>query len=299
MWLRTAAAAIGLAAIVSCGALIDGVKQFPGPWALVPVGAAVLLILAPPTGSRIRRPATGCRCPTGCSPPPLLVALGAMAYSLYLWHWPLLIFWLAYSGDARAGFLPGTVILLVSGVLAYLTTRFVEEPLRYRRGAAAPAPVAQCRGVPACAAPPWRWAHAGAARRGAHRDVVHLARARDRAAGQRQRNSLGLSSAEYPGARALLNHARVPNLPMRPTVLEAKDDVPKSTSDGCISDFDNAGVINCTYGDPSATRTIALAGGSPRRALDHRAGRAGPEAPFQGRDHLKMGCPLTTERIRW
>ena len=73
---------------------------------------------------------------------------------------------------------------------------------------------------------------------------------------------LGLSSAEYPGARALLNHARVPNLPMRPTVLEAKDDVPKSTSDGCISDFDNAGVINCTYGDPSATRTIALAGGS-------------------------------------
>ena len=46
MWLRTAAATVALAAVLSCGALIDGVKQFPGPWALVPVGAAVLFILA-------------------------------------------------------------------------------------------------------------------------------------------------------------------------------------------------------------------------------------------------------------
>ncbi len=32
----------------------------------------------------------------------------------------------------------------------------------------------------------------------------------------------GLSSRDYPGARALLNNARVPKLPMRPTVLEAQ-----------------------------------------------------------------------------
>lgn len=38
MWLRTLSATVALAAIVSCGALIDGVKEFPGPWALVPVG---------------------------------------------------------------------------------------------------------------------------------------------------------------------------------------------------------------------------------------------------------------------
>ena len=37
MWLRTALATIALAAILACGAVIDGVKQFPGPWALVPV----------------------------------------------------------------------------------------------------------------------------------------------------------------------------------------------------------------------------------------------------------------------
>ena len=107
MWLRTVLASVGLAAIVSCGALIDGVKQFPGPWALVPVGAAVLMILA--AANRQSRPSTRDRLPLpsrllAAAP---LVALGAMAYSLYLWHWPLLIFWLAYTGEAHAGFLDG------------------------------------------------------------------------------------------------------------------------------------------------------------------------------------------------
>ncbi|GLE51461.1 acyltransferase, partial [Mycobacterium montefiorense] len=46
MWLRSTVATVALAAIVSCGALIDGVDEFPGPWALVPVGATMLMILA-------------------------------------------------------------------------------------------------------------------------------------------------------------------------------------------------------------------------------------------------------------
>ncbi len=54
-----------------------------------------------------------------------------MAYSLYLWHWPLLIFFLAYTGDTKANFLQGLGVLLVSGVLAWLTTKL-------RRGSASP-----------------------------------------------------------------------------------------------------------------------------------------------------------------
>src|SRR6202048_5148580 len=132
MWLRTVIATVALAAVLSCGALIDGVKEFHGPWALVPVGAAVLFILA--GANRQAHPTTRDKLPLpnrllAAEP---LVRLGAMAYSLYLWHWPLLIFWLAYTGHRHANFIEGTAVLLLSGVLAYLTTRFVEDPLRHR-----------------------------------------------------------------------------------------------------------------------------------------------------------------------
>ena len=146
MWLRTTVAVVALAAILSCGALIDGVKEFPGPWALVPVGATLLFILS--AANRLADPHTGGRMP---APNRLLatapfVALGAMAYSLYLWHWPLLIFWLSYTGHPRVNFIEGAGVLAVSGVLAWLTTKFVEDPLRYRKPATpSAAPVSPLR----------------------------------------------------------------------------------------------------------------------------------------------------------
>ena len=295
MWLRTLLAVVGLAAILSCGALIDGVDAFPGPWALVPVGAAILLILS---GANL-----GGRASTrGRQPLPNrllaarpLVVLGEMAYSLYLWHWPLLIFWLAYTGEPHARFGDGLAILLISGVLAYLTMRFIEQPLRQRRlpsgvwdtasswGARLRRPatvggtVVVLLGV-ALTASAFSW-----------RDHV----AHQRASG----NELATLSADgYPGARALVNGARVPQLPFRPTVLEAGDDIPKSTSDGCISDFDNVGIINCTYGDINATRTVALAGGSHAEHWITALDILGKEHDFKVVTYLKMGCPLTTEK---
>lgn len=295
MWLRTLLATVGLVAILSCGALIDGVEQFPGPWALVPVGAAMLLILA--GANRGARPSTRDRLPL---PNRLLavrplVTLGSMAYSLYLWHWPLLIFWLAYTGGAHAQFLDGLIILLVSGVLAYLTMRFIEEPLRFQRGRTAPA------GRPAVRSRLRRPAIVGGA-------VVTLLAViltatsvlwRDHMTAMRAsgKELAGLTPDGYPGARVLINDAKVPDLPFRPTPLEARDDVPESTSDGCISDFDNSGVINCSYGDISATRTIALAGGSHAEHWITALDILGKQHGFKVVTYLKMGCPLTTEPL--
>jgi hypothetical protein len=105
-----------------------------------------------------------------------------------------------------------------------------------------------------------------------------------------------LPADSYPGARSLVEGARVPDLPFRPTVLEAGEDVPPSTNDGCISDFDNIGIINCTYGDISATRTIALAGGSHAEHWITALDILGKEHNFKVVTYLKMGCPLTTEQ---
>jgi hypothetical protein len=104
-----------------------------------------------------------------------------------------------------------------------------------------------------------------------------------------------LSVRDYPGALALINHVKVPKLPMRPTVLEAKDDLPETTTDGCISDFDNSDVINCTFGDKEATRTIALAGGSHAEHWITALDQLGQLHHFKVVTYMKMGCPLTTE----
>ena len=171
--------------MLSCGALIDGVKQFPGPWALVPVGAALLFILA---GAN-RAEGVALPLPNRLLATAPLVRLGAMAYSLYLWHWPLLIFWLAYTGHAHANFVEGTAVLLISGLLAYLTNRYIEDPLRLRRARPRRATGYAGGALADPAAPPHDGAGIGrrAAGRDAHRDRVHLARARQRRAGQRQR----------------------------------------------------------------------------------------------------------------
>ena len=299
MWVRTLVATVALLAILSCGALIDGVTQFPGPWALVPVGAAVLLILA--AANRSARSSTRDRLPLpnrllAAAP---LVTLGSMAYSLYLWHWPLLIFWLAYTGGTHAQFFDGLAILLISVALAYLTMRYVEEPLRYRR-------TAPHAGTDIAPARSWRSRLRRPSIVGGTA-VILLGVAltatsftwREHVAVQRANGKelADLSSYDYPGARALVDQARVPQLPFRPTVLEAEDDVPKSTSDGCISDFDNVGIINCTYGDASATRTIALAGGSHAEHWITALDLLGRQHNFKVVTYLKMGCPLTTEKM--
>ncbi|MBN9634344.1 MAG: acyltransferase, partial [Actinobacteria bacterium] len=104
-----------------------------------------------------------------------------------------------------------------------------------------------------------------------------------------------LSPVDYPGARALLHHARVPKLPFRPTVLEAHDDVPATTAEGCIADFDDLSIRNCTYGDTKAPRTIALAGGSHAEHWITALDLLGKRYHFKVVTYLKMGCPLSTE----
>ena len=70
-----------------------------------------------------------------------------------------------------------------------------------------------------------------------------------------------------------------------------------TTEDGCISDFKNGDVINCTLGDQAATRTIALAGGSHAEHWITALDTLGKQHHFKVVTYLKMGCPLSTEKV--
>ena len=119
---RIVAGWAGLATMLSAGFVFDVQGQFPGYVALVPLLAAALVILAGQTGS-----AFGADRILSWKP---LIRLGDMSYALYLWHWPVLVIYLIWRGRTEVGLVGGTAILGLSLVLAYLTTRFVERPMR-------------------------------------------------------------------------------------------------------------------------------------------------------------------------
>lgn len=94
---------------------------FPGYWALLPVMGAMGLIAAGPHAWLNRYVLAN----------PVAVWIGLISYPLYLWHWPLLSFsrMMFFKGLSDA-FLVGIVLLSV--LLAWLTYRLIERPIRFR-----------------------------------------------------------------------------------------------------------------------------------------------------------------------
>jgi peptidoglycan/LPS O-acetylase OafA/YrhL len=113
---------LGIAAMLSCGILLNVQAAFPGVAALWPTLAAASVIAAGQTGSRF-----GVDRILSAGP---LVRLGDNSYALYLWHWPVLVIALAATGRDHAGPISGTVIIVVAMGLAFLTTKFIEKPWR-------------------------------------------------------------------------------------------------------------------------------------------------------------------------
>lgn len=120
-WVRAfVGAALLVAALVSCE---DTTGDYPGFKALMPVGAAFLLIAAGPQNPLNRLILAN----------PASVFLGKISYTFYLWHWPLLSF--AYLILGRSAYMEGwglrAALVAAALVLAALTWRLVETPVRY------------------------------------------------------------------------------------------------------------------------------------------------------------------------
>ncbi|MFC0488188.1 acyltransferase family protein [Sinomonas atrocyanea] len=112
----------GVASIVACGLVLDVQGLFPGAIALWPTLSAVAVILAAQHGGRF-----GVHQVLASKP---LRKLGDISYGLYLWHWPVLVIALTWRQRGEAGWLLGTLAILVSVLLAWATIRFVDTPWR-------------------------------------------------------------------------------------------------------------------------------------------------------------------------
>ncbi len=109
------------AAMVAAGFLLTTKDQpFPGWLALLPTGGTVLVISAGRDAWLNRTVLAN----------PALVWIGLISYPLYLWHWPLLSFASVVEGGVPAPWIRVAAVA-ISVVLAWLTYRLVERPVRF------------------------------------------------------------------------------------------------------------------------------------------------------------------------
>jgi len=114
----TALGLTGLLLLVVLNLTVDDKTVWPGTAALVPVAATFLLLLAGTIGGGPVKRLLSSR--------PFVVT-GDLSYSIYLWHWPLIVMANLVWPESHAPVFAAAFSLIP----AYLSYRFVEQPLRH------------------------------------------------------------------------------------------------------------------------------------------------------------------------
>jgi peptidoglycan/LPS O-acetylase OafA/YrhL len=120
---REALAFAGIALIAYALFFFDEMMAFPSWTALIPaLGAALVIYAGDGRQTLVAR---------GLSLSPF-VFIGLISYSLYLWHWPLLVFARYWNIVPLDGWQSAAIVAL-SLMLAALSWRYVEQPFRRRQ----------------------------------------------------------------------------------------------------------------------------------------------------------------------
>jgi len=250
--LRTPVAAIGWVAILGSMCLLTSATPIPGALAMVPVLGTALVIWCgdgfPDLVPRFVRLARG-----------VTMQLGRISYSLYLWHWPLIVLVPYVTGHALTNLEKGDVLLGSLGI-AWISTALLEDRVR-RAG----------------------WLNRGSSLRSlvpgaiAMAAVVALAMSftQDVQSQVRQASTTVNAAADSHkqpcfGARAVANHcAGVHHLKYADSALLTTESYKDQLHNGheCMQGQHSAVVRACTFGTPAsrATARIALVGDSHAR----------------------------------
>jgi peptidoglycan/LPS O-acetylase OafA/YrhL len=243
--MRAAVAWAGLAAIAWSAFTFTGATPFPGTAALVPTVAATAFIAA--------RSESGALSPQRITSAVPVQYVGGVSYSVYLWHWPLIVI-LPYITGRPLSWPLKLAIIAATLVIAGASKKWIEDPpqrsVRFARPAwAAGLAVAGMVGVIALGGA--QTALAGARERQAAADLAAALEAQQACAGAATM-APGADCAGTPHGAELLT-----------TPAQAAADLPDPYADGCWTNapFDDRNV--CSYGEQEEpTARIALVGNS-------------------------------------
>jgi peptidoglycan/LPS O-acetylase OafA/YrhL len=122
VWLASTAGLLGLALIGAAVLIVNGSTPYPGVAALLPVTGAALLIVSGERAGALTARALATTVPRW---------FGRISYSLYLWHWPLLILVPVVLG--RDDLAVRVALGLAAIGIAAASTAWVEAPFREGR----------------------------------------------------------------------------------------------------------------------------------------------------------------------
>ncbi len=263
----TAAGWAGLAAVVVSVLAFTPSTAFPGTAALAPVLGTAAVLAAGVTPLR-----WGPEVVLGWAP---MLFIGAISYSWYLWHWPVLVLSPDLIGHSLS---EGTAVLLTvgSGLLAWATYRWVEEPTRESKWLRVRARRSLLGGLGLSAVgagtcvlvafvllPPLTGhGKAPVASSSVRRPTLDaLTEARSSATSLAETR---LAADQRQLAIALANSARTVDVPsnLQPSLLGASTSEAAPFWDGCLLGFTATVVPSCVFGDINSDTTVVLFGDS-------------------------------------
>jgi peptidoglycan/LPS O-acetylase OafA/YrhL len=285
----------GLALILLACAGLSSTTLYPGIAALLPTVGAAMVIAA-----GCASPDGGCGRVLGLSP---MRAIGRISYSWYLWHWPVLVFAPALLGHPL-GLSARVAAALISGGLAVLTLRFIENPLRFaapiRRspgrslalGGAATA-VAVCVGLALLQVVP------SPVGRGAPAVALTFTAAPVPAGSDVAAYDAAVQHAFAQVQAAVAASADLKAVPsnLSPPLAEAESEQKAYAGNGCLRTPLQAGQPECATGDTASTTTVAVVGDSHAAIWNPAFRQIAEQRHWRLETLAKAACPLMDVRV--
>jgi peptidoglycan/LPS O-acetylase OafA/YrhL len=280
----------GLALILLACSGFSANTPYPGVAALLPTAGAMLVI-----GAGCAAPAQGCGHVLGLSP---MRAIGRVSYSWYLWHWPVLVLAPALLGHPL-GLAARLTAALVSGGLAVLTLRFIENPLRFAApirksavaslalGAAATA-VAVCVCFALLAVVPTSVGRGPAAATITLTESIPPTGSNVAAYDAAVQHAFGQAQAAIAASADL---KAVPSN-LQPPLAEVEAEQHTYMGGGCLRTPLQGGQPECASGDTASTTMVALVGDSHAAIWDPAFRQISQQRHWRLETLAKAACPL-------
>jgi len=302
---------IGLGLIALAGVVLDTATPYPGTAALLPTVGSALVIAG---GFRQSSLAPGRWLSTA-----IPRFLGRISYSLYLWHWPLLVI-PAAALDSKLPWWARAGLVAASIGCAWATQRWVESPFRHGRWIG----MLPRRNLVMAGALTVVVATVSLGIGVSTTNALHKTARTDVGAAEAQLNDIlggspspgvsvvpgasGSAGSGGPTVTASPGPIVKPNLPatlggpvpadVRPAIGDARNDHPRPYSDGCNATTADVVNASCVYGDPNGKTTVVLVGDSHALSWFPAVERLAIEKGWRLLNLTKSVC-ASAEIVQW